>query len=208
MRIAPSDVTGRLGVDDFKSTTLARSLSRLPAISKEGPWIAGGAVRRTFTGEKLDSDFDFFFANEAQATTFKDALRAKGAKQSAETEKAFTFILPTEMPEDGVYLPEMKIQAIQFAYFADAESLIDSFDFTISQFAYDGESLHVAPFALWDVARRRLVVHRVTYAVSTMRRLLKYTAQGYTVCPGALSEILKQVIQDPGVIHAETQYID
>jgi hypothetical protein len=208
MIITANDLSGRLGVESFAGTTLAKALSRLPNVGVSGPWIAGGAVRRTMTGEKLDSDFDFFFRDEAQAKAFAEAMVALGAAKMAQTDKATTFMLPSETPEEAVYLPELKVQAITFAYFPDAEAVIDSFDFTLSQFAYDGESVYVGTFSLWDVARKRIVIHRISYAVSTIRRLMKYAAQGYTVCSGALAEILKQVVADPAVINAETQYID
>lgn len=208
MKILASELCGRLGVTDFSETALARALKRLPDVGANGPWICGGAVRRTIAGEKLDSDFDFFFADEVQAAGFETALRGAGAGLTAHTDKVSTFVLPSESPEDGVYLPEMKIQVIRYQFFADAEAVIDSFDFTLSQFAFDGVSVYVGPFSLWDVARKRIVIHRVSYAVSTLRRLLKYTRQGYTVCSGALAELLKQVVADPEVIHSETAYID
>lgn len=37
---------------------------------------------------------------------------------------------------------------------------------------------------------------------------MKYASQGFTVCGGALSEILKQVVDNPSVIQADTLYID
>jgi hypothetical protein len=208
MKIQKADLCGRLGVESFTETALAKALSRLPSVGEFGPWIAGGAVRRTMTGEKLDSDFDFFFHDDLQAKAFTVAMSGLGAAKVTQTDKATTFMLPSKTPSEGVYLAEMKVQAITFAYFPNAEAVIDSFDFTLSQFAYDGESVYVGAFSLWDVARKRLVMHRVSYAVSTVRRLMKYAAQGYTVCPGALAELLKQVVADPSVINAETQYID
>ena len=208
MKIEISTLLGRLGVADFAETTLAKALARLPSIGVDGPWIAGGAVRRTLQGEKLDSDFDFFFRDEAQAVAFEKALSEAGAVKMAETDKATTWTFPAEMPEEGVYLPEMRVQAIKFAYFATSEAVIDSFDFTLSQFAYDGDAVFVGPFSLWDVARKRIVIHKISYGVSSVRRLLKYTRQGYTVCSGALAELLGQIVADPSVIQAETQYID
>lgn len=65
-----SDLCGRLGVKSLDETKLAKALKRLPGLGAGGPWIAGGAVRRTVNGESLDSDFDFFFANEKQADDF------------------------------------------------------------------------------------------------------------------------------------------
>jgi hypothetical protein len=208
VKIEKESVCGRLGVTSFDETTLAKVLRRLPGVEVGGPWLAGGAVRRTLGGEKLDSDFDFFFASKEQAEAFAEAIMSAGGIRTAQREKASTFIVPAESPEEDVFLPEITVQAITFAYFTDPEAVIDSFDFTLSQFAFDGESLYVGPFSLWDVARRRIVVNKVTYGVSTVRRLLKYTKQGYTVCSGALATILTEVVEHPEVIHAETHYID
>lgn len=208
MKIQTADLCKRLGVESFAETKLVKALSRLPPVGANGPWIAGGAVRRTIQGEALDSDFDFFFRDEVQARQFAKAMDDLGAAKIAESPKAMTFMLPSEAVEGKTYLPEMKVQAIAFAYFPDAEAVIDSFDFTLSQFAYDGSNVYIGTFSLWDVARKRIVIHKVSYGVSTTRRLLKYAAQGYTVCSGALAELLKQVVADPSVINAETEYID
>lgn len=208
MKIKADDFSGRLGVSSFAYTKLGRVLTRLPTLSAAGPWIAGGAVRRTIQGEALSSDFDFFFANEEQANAFESAMDAAGAAKTTSTTKSCTFMLPGESPAEGVYLPEIKVQSIRFQFFSDPEAVIDAFDFTLSQFAYDGESVYVGPFSLWDVARRRIVIHRISYGVSSVRRLMKYAAQGYTVCSGALAEILRQVVADPTVIQSDTEYVD
>jgi hypothetical protein len=86
--------------------------------------------------------------------------------------------------------------------------VIDSFDFTICQFAFDGASIYMGDWSLYDLARKRLVPHRVTYGVSTIRRIIKYCNQGYTVCSGGLAQILGEVAKNPAIINAETQYID
>lgn len=207
VRIAAQDLSRRMGVGSFAETKLASVLRRLPDCGEGGPWLAGGAVRRALQDEPLNSDFDFFFANEAQADAFEMRLRATGS-QIAKTDKATTFVVPAVMSEDGKRLPELKVQAVRFQFFPSPATLIDTFDFTLSQFAYDGAYVYVGPFALWDVARKRIVIHRVSYGVSTLRRLLKYTRQGYTVCSGALAELLQQVVADPGVIQSTTEYID
>jgi len=181
VKISAADLSPRLGVESFADTTLAKALKRLPDVAVSGPWIAGGAVRRTVQGEKLDSDFDFFFAGEEQANRFASEMLSLGAAQTAATDKATTFLLPAEMPNEGVYLPEMKVQAIRFQYYRDAEAVIDSFDFTLSQFAYDGESVYLGTFALWDVARKRIVIppdqlRRLLYSSASEVRTLQPTA--------------------------------
>lgn len=210
--IAKDKLSDRLGVETFDQTVLSRALNRLPILTANGPWLAGGAVRRTLQGKALDSDFDFFFKSEQQAEDFCNSLTDLGAKLLRSNDMNSQYKLPGMVPEDqegtGLYLPEMDIQVIRFRYYDSAEQVLDSFDFTLSQFAYDGANVYMADLALWDVARMKLVPHKITYATSSLRRLLKYTNQGFTVCAGALSNILEQVAQNPNIIEADIKYID
>lgn len=210
--IAVEDVCRRLGIEEFSSTVLVKALKRVPELAEAGPWIAGGAVRNTLTGNSLDSDWDFFFADEAQSEKFEDGLSEMGAKLLSKTDMNSTYVLPSDIPEgtegDGVYLPEMKIQVIKFKYYKSAEEVIDSFDFTLCQFAYDGQSITVSPFALWDVSRKKLVPAQLSFAASSLRRMIKYARKGYTICDGGLADMLEQVVANPEIIHAEIKYID
>jgi hypothetical protein len=211
--ILAEKICNRIRVQSFAETDLAKTLERLPKPSSEGPWIAGGAVRRTIQCKTLDSDFDFFFASADQTEKFAADLVSLGGQLRGKNEKNQTYILPSKVVGGDnetplTQLPELKIQLITFQYFASAEQVIDSFDFTLCQFAYDGSKLYMGDFSLWDVARKRLVPNRISYATSSLRRLLKYANQGFTVCGGALSEILQQVVQNPQIIEADTLYID
>jgi hypothetical protein len=212
LTLTQEKIVSRIGVTEFAETVLYRALHRVPQLSEKGPWIAGGAVRRTIEGKKLDSDFDFFFASKEQETEFAKGLAEMGAKLLKENDKNHVYILPSSIPEsddgDKKYLPEMKIQLINFAYLASAEAVIDNFDFTLCQFAYDGATIYMGDFSLWDVARKKLVPHKISYATSSLRRLMKYANQGFTVCGGALSTILQQVVENPSSIQADNLYID
>ena len=87
-------------------------------------------------------------------------------------------------------------------------AVIDSFDFSICQFGFDGEDLFLGDWALFDMARKRLVPGKVTFGTSTLRRVIKYTRQGYTICGGGLASILEQVAADPTIIQAGVEYVD
>ena len=65
----------------------------------------------------------------------------------------------------------------------------DRFDYTICQFAVDTNGmLWCGDHSLWDLARKRLAVHRITFPVSSLRRLLKYTSKGFYACSGCRKE--------------------
>jgi hypothetical protein len=88
IKVTAENLAERLGKETFEETILFKALSRVPALSSAGPWIAGGgAVRRTVCGEKLESDFDFFFARKEQADKFASELSNMGARLLRENDK-------------------------------------------------------------------------------------------------------------------------
>ena len=171
---------------------LAMVLAELPPVAKCGPWIAGGSIRRTVGGKEPDSDFDFFFASEGQLADFAAQLEKRSFIKIGETDHHVQY---KGMAAGASRL----IQLIRFKFYADASAVADSFDFTVCQFVFDGVTLTCGEFSLWDLGRRRLAVHRITYPLSTMRRVLKYANQGFTACPGALTTILTATADDPAL---------
>ena len=214
IKIQKQDLLKRFGVDNWYQTELGNALSRLPALTPEGPWIAGGAVRRTFAGSALNSDYDFFFRNAKQLHNFSKEIDGIGGIHIGGNDKNTAYTLPAvrndniKIEGQPAYYPQMDIQLINFQYYKSAEEVIDSFDFTITQFAFDGEHFYMSEFALWDLARKKLVINKVTYGAATIRRILKYSGQGFTLCDGAAAELLQQVAEHPEVIEADVRYID
>lgn len=197
-----------------ENSALEQALSRLPPIGVDGPWIAGGAVRRTIMRKPLDSDFDFFFRDEEQFDAFVSSIKERGGWITSSNQHNVTLRLPSVAPrsiaedEFSPYLPEIEIQAICTQFWPSLPAVLDSFDFTICQFGYDGTHLVFGDYALYDLGRKRLVPHKITFATASLRRVIKYTSQGFSVCSGSLSNLLDQVVANPSIIAAETGYID
>lgn len=213
-RISLDAFWARYGHEEFGDTDFARALKRLPSTSKEGPWVAGGSVRRLISGLPQESDFDFFFKDQAQFEAFCEDLKGRGARQTAENDFNITFMLPAvsakpvDQDEFEAAGPELKVQAIRIAFYESLDAVIGSFDFSICQCGYDGSNLHVGQWTLWDVAKKRLVPEQITYGTSTVRRIIKYTRQGFTICGGGIAAILEQVVERPEIIQREVEYID
>ena len=179
----------------FSDTTLAAILNGLPQLSKDGPWIAGGALRRTLLGKEPESDFDFFFRDADQLAAFTSALEASGLSKIRET--AHHVHYRGKVGDSGI---DRDVQCIRFAFYQNAEAVIDSFDYTICQLAFDGKTLTLGEFTLWDLGRRRLAIHKITYPVATMRRMIKYASQGFTACAGCMATILTQTASNPEIL--------
>ena len=168
----------------------------------KGSWLGGGAIRRTLMGMPLDSDFDFFFENEDSLGGFSDNAIAAGLKQTKETEHHQQF-------EGDFEGEQIKVQAIKFQYYKTPVEVIDSFDYTITMFALQGDTLYTTPESLWDLGRKRLALNKVTYPVSTLRRMLKYSRQGFTACSGCMSDLFKMTVENPSTWETfDIQYID
>jgi len=169
-------------------------------VTPTGPFLVGGSVRRFILNKPQDSDFDVGFASAEQLETSTALLIEKGAKQTTDTDFYRGFTIQTGEKQ-------RVIQFLKVAY-GTASEIIDSFDFTICQTAYDSENLIFGDYTLYDLGRKRLAIHRVTHAKSTVRRLLKYGNQGFTVCNGCIDSILKAVVANPALADSNIQYVD
>lgn len=186
----------------FEETSLSAVLSGLPSLGENGPWLAGGALRRTLLGKEPDSDFDFFFSDADQLKAFASSLEANGFYKVRETEHHLHY--RGQIDGKGV---ARDIQLIRFKFYQSAAEVIDSFDYTICQVAFDGSSLFLGEFTLWDLGRSRLAVHKITFPVSSARRLLKYAQQGFVACSGCLNALVVATANNPE-LRTDIEYVD
>lgn len=91
-----------------------------------------------------------------------------------------------------------KIQLIKLSYYEDGAHVIDTFDFTITQIAICKDFIYLNPLTILDLANKKLVLHRMQFPASTLRRLIKYAAKGYYACPGSLVNIATQIMEHKG----------
>lgn len=204
----------RYGRSEMEENDFFLALDRLPAVSEQGPWVAGGSVRRLVMRLPQDSDFDFFFHDEEQMNAFCEDMKKRGATVESEGDFNITFSLPkvkTKPIGDDEFSkagPELKVQAIRIAYFETLSDVLESFDFSICQGGWDGVSLVFGDYTLFDLSNKRLVPGKIRYGASTLRRIIKYANQGYTICGGGLANILEQVVANPEIINAQVEYVD
>lgn len=189
-----------LGRHDLKDERFER-ISALIGPSPKGPWIVGGSVRRLITGAAQDSDFDVAFPSDIALYAKCGALVSQGFEKRRETDAHVELFAKIDDKPTTV-------QLLKIAYASEPWGVLDTFDFTICQCAYDGESFTFGPYTLWDLGRKRLAIHKVTYAASTVRRMLKYGKQGYTFCQGTIVSILESVVEDPKTVQSSVEYLD
>lgn len=175
-------------------------VAKLVGVTDSGPWMVGGSVRRFLSGKTQDSDFDVGVSSNEQIELLKESLKLKGFVVTKEDKHYIELV-------GSVGEKSEKIQILRHVV-GDIQSILDSFDFTICQCAFDGTNIMVGPYTMWDLGRKRLAIHKITFGASTIRRLLKYAAQGYTMCSGCANDILRSAIEKPSIVDNNTLYID
>jgi hypothetical protein len=215
-----------------KGKALTQLLADLPLPEPNKRWVAGGALRRALLGMPLDSDVDYFFSSEEEFERFCKQLEEWAAKEfgffkiidKKENEFNTQYVLEStpyvnadifsanaEEDKTPIDLTPKKtvVQAIRFQYYKGPQEIIDSFDFTLCQFVTDSENVYCGDFSVMDTLKKRLVVNKITYPVASLRRILKYTSQGFYMCGGAMQKFLQAVVDVPDWdFSVQPKYID
>lgn len=133
--------------------------------------VAGGTITSIFTGKEIN-DIDMYFKTKQDLSDFLyNEMDCNWV--IANTDKAFLF------QKDG-----KKIQAIYFRYFDSAESIFDTFDFTVCMGAYDFDKeefvLH-KDFLKHNASRILKFNANTAFPIVSALRVQKYVNKGYSI---------------------------
>lgn len=178
-----------LRMNPIASETLFYYLSYIPIKFRiDGPWLCGGSLRRAISNQDFKgADFDVFFKDADQFGFAIQMLENQNFNKIKDEPHAVTY---KKVTKD---FKEVIVQLIRMNYYNCIEEAICDFDYTVAMTGYDGTNIYVGPYTLYDIARKRLVVNKITYPVAALRRLLKYNNQGYYACTGCLQEIANSI---------------
>lgn len=148
-------------------------------VNPKGPWIAGGSILRTFLGQPLDTDIDLFFANAVQFNAC-NALMKEYAILTKDTSFSQTYDFIIEHKGQDI---RKTIQLVSFVYKDKASEIIDTFDISVCQIAFDGERVVMCDNVIDDVKNKHITlnVDKVQQPGSTLKRIVKYVSRGYSV---------------------------
>ena len=196
----------------IKSKKFKQLLSVLPPVSlTDGPWIAGGAVRKLYQNKpwNLVGDVDIFFKDPTQRREWQTEFYKMHNLVSSvpiclklETPNADTWQIGPD--SEGSLDITVKLQFIK-KYYADSYTeLWDKFDFTVCQFAADKDTIVASDSAITDTANNELVVSNPENSKCLSLRIVKYFSYGFGISDELLLSAAEQIVN--GEVEWDEQY--
>lgn len=184
-----------------------------------GPWIAGGTARKLWFNEPwYEHDIDYFFnshdefktasnaadefmsvyrsaindnmLDEHIKTNFVDPRFMRMSHHEFKTDNASSYRIKIKENNEEI-TGSVKIQLIRRQYYKSVEDIWNDFDFTICNFATDGNIVIADQQAINDCNHKVIRMNSLSVRRTDLKRVMKYTAYGFN--PD--SEILKNLNQ-------------
>jgi len=145
-------------------------------------WIAGGSLTKYFSQGTRRGDIDIWFPNQSEFLKAKESLENKdNCTQIYDNSHTIAFSYK-----------KYRIELIK-NFFESPIETISNFDFTVCSCAIDKKTLYYHETFFIDLAKRRLVINKIPYPLSTLQRIQKYVLKGYFICNGGLLQIAKAI---------------
>lgn len=141
-------------------------------------WMVGGSVRNLIE-DKPFIDIDLFFKSKEAQEDYLNTIR--GWQMVDKNDTLYEFKVDNEF----------KVQIVNLHMADTPEDLISQFDFTVCQFALDGNDIVTTPMALYDLSMKQLVINTLSNPIKTMRRAFKYKLYGYNCPDSTIIEIME-----------------
>jgi hypothetical protein len=149
-------------------------------------WIAGGAIRDWFADGKVTKDIDFFCKDRKTMAMLVRELRSKFQY------KAYLITKNAIKGYGFVFGKKIDIDIVK-KEFESPTICIDAFDFTVCCMAVNADNFYYHKSAIFDLIRKRLVIHKLPHPVDTLKRLNKYIQKGFLACNGTLLTLAKSI---------------
>tara|TARA_R110002012_G_scaffold113857_1_gene259986 strand:+ start:2109 stop:2894 length:786 start_codon:yes stop_codon:yes gene_type:complete len=144
-------------------------------------WIAGGVLRDYLSDREMVTDCDMFFPNEEEYMKCRNFLIDNGGEIIWES-------------DNGVKINYKGSTYDLVKFFAkDPEETIEKFDFTLSQFAIDGDNLYYGDTSFEDLKDNKLVLKYITNPFSTLKRALSHYGKGFYMDGDEMEKLYKDV---------------
>lgn len=148
-------------------------------------WLAGGSLRDYFMGVPVKTDYDIFFPDLNNYNKASGYFKEKGCETIWESDNGMK-----------VKYKGKKYDLVK-KFFADPSETINAFDFTASMIAIDTERVYCGETTFIDLAKRQLMINKITYPASTLSRAFRYHKKGFSICLGEMKKIIESIQDMP-----------
>ena len=159
-------------------------------------WLAGGALRDYFMGATIKTDYDLFFPDIGNYNRAEKFFKLKGAEIKWESENGMK-----------IKYNNRTFDLVK-KFFPDPQTTIDAFDFTVSMFAVDTKKVYFGESTFIDLAKRQMMINKITYPASSMSRAFRYYKKGFSMCQGEMKKLVEAIQEMPKPEPAENQNTD
>lgn len=184
---------------------------------QHGAWVAGGCVRKSwFDLAWKDQDVDFFFPNMDSFRSFSKSLEEKFDTNSFavtvdlvnQISSSLKNLLVKRKPHLDLFSTDnadtwtnsgenpWKVQAIRKEFPRSLTDLFDGFDFTVCQFATDGDVMVATKAALYDCQNGVFSMANGKNDHLSVSRIAKYSAYGFAPSDSIMKQILESFMKD------------
>lgn len=174
---------------------------------RENVVLAGGSLRTFVDPKEKIQDFDLFFLGE-EIKSIKDKLEKdileSGGKKIYQCKE-------DELRSFEIHGMKIQLISIKDKKYKSVEDILNSFDINASRFAlqtgYYNLRLSFSKESIQDVKKKHITINKVTYPVSTLKRIAKYKEKGYKITLAA-KEFVSQVSKNSLDMDLDMVYID
>ncbi len=187
---------------DINNRLLDNIFETLNDVIVSGSFMAGVLLEN----KDISNDIDMFFTSE---NSFKIALQylldhQKDEKDNDDNWSLCGYTIQNDINNEDTNWMNTRfikfthpkrppVQLLKLFWYKDMVQVIDSFDFTCIQIATDGKYIVMNPLGILDLRSKKLVLHRVQFGASTIRRIMKYSKKGFYACPGFLQQVAEEL---------------
>lgn len=181
--------------------------------SVDGAILAGGFVASLLKPTNEPSDIDVFFTNSNAFIKVFEALTTDYNSRGPTSDSAlgnYTTDVDLHRLENESHTlrvvklvhkydkSKLPIQLIKMFWFDSPEHVIDSFDFTSTQFAINNnKQLVYNPLSLSDLMEGRLVINKQQYPMDMVYRMMKYARKGFVMPASEIKKVVEAIRKNP-----------
>lgn len=167
----------------YNDTLLSKYISWLEVggvtfLSQNGPFLCSEVINRVLLNDEHPGQhYHMYFSTIMQAQGFLNRMRSDRGCGDVDEAPSSTFL---RIMVDAPSMLYFNINIHHDSRGSRVEDVLDQLCLTAQMIGYDGTDLVCGPHALWDIARRQIMLNRShTSQWDLIRNIISYSARGF-----------------------------